>query len=618
MTQKLKMLCESLQSALEAGDIGSIPESILQIKQILSRNADFIGGEAEIKFDTLSDDLNDLKIILEAIKSYMTWVSKLEALDIRTLNDGSEAFEVLVGEINLPLVWDYAVDPIFIDAEYEHKQPLIEYLTKNHQQNIFTFSKGKIFDVRYAQTFAVYDAPQYFHGLDRVLGINCQFISANRSEQREFIDYLVKICSDVRSRRNTIIHFNALWHENQRAGLKHRLNGRSHKDLNPWFKDKNILIISPGPSLKHFIEQISDELNKKFTIVAVAQAMPALAKYKVRPDFVIVVDPKDFSNVLDDWDDLTDVNLIAEESVHLSFLSRNFKETFTVVTRKDGMGLDLYFDLKPMDLEGGTVSLAACSLAYQLKAKTITLAGQDLSFSGANYFVAGPLHEKKFVERNNKVFLETIKEVKGENEVVFQEVIPILGWNNENLLTSPEYAVYLSQFENFASNIKNTKLFNTSLGGANIKGFTNKVFSELTDELTNNGVVTEPPIATNKLNKHSHQRFLNETRKTMSDVLVPIRKAINILERKSRVQEGKLNKLDELEKKIIMISNKTAYISNVVSDAIIRLNRAVIYVTDLNENLELSLKFYRELNMSFSLYKKDLEHGLRIIERNNL
>jgi len=104
----------------------------------------------------------------------------------------------------------------------------------------------------------------------------------------------------------------------------------------------------------------------------------------------------------------------------------------------------------------------------------------------------------------------------------------------------------------------------------------------------------------------------------MSDVLVPIRKAINILERKSRVQEGKLNKLDELEKKIIMISNKTAYISKVVSHAIIRLNRAVFYVTDLDENLELSLKFYRELNMSFSLYKKNLDHGLRIMEQKNL
>ena len=120
------------------------------------------------------------------------------------------------------------------------------------------------------------------------------------------------------------------------------------------------------------------------------------------------------------------------------------------------------------------------------------------------------------------------------------------------------------------------------------------------------------------MNKHAHQRFLNETRKAISDVLVPVRKAINILERKSRVQKAKLNKLDELEKKIIMISHDTAYISKVVSDAIIRLNRAVIYVTNLDENLDISLKFYRELNMSFSHYKKDLEHGLRSIEKNDL
>ena len=48
--------------------------------------------------------------------------------------------------------------------------------------------------------------------------------------------------------------------------------------------------------------------------------------------------------------------------------------------------------------------MAACSLAYQLKAKTITLAGQDLSFSGANYFVAGPLNEKSLLSVITKYF----------------------------------------------------------------------------------------------------------------------------------------------------------------------------------------------------------------------
>ena len=163
MTQKLKTLCESLQSALEAGDIGSIPQSILQIKQILSRNADFIGGEAEIKFDKLSEDLNDLKIILEAIKSYMTWISKLKSLDMRALNDGSEAFEVLVGEINLPLVWDYAVDPIFIDAEYEYSESLIRYLIKTIRRIFSLIRRVKSLIRTIIQVVAVYDAPQYFN-----------------------------------------------------------------------------------------------------------------------------------------------------------------------------------------------------------------------------------------------------------------------------------------------------------------------------------------------------------------------------------------------------------------------------------------------------------------------
>ena len=612
MTQKLKTLCESLQSALEAGDIGSIPQSILQIKQILSRNADFIGGEAEIKFDTLSDDLNDLKIILEAIKSYMTWISKLEALDIRTLNDGSEAFEVLIGEINLPLVWDYAVDPIFIDAEYEHKQPLIEYLTKNHQQNIFTFSKGKIFDVRYAQTFAVYDAPQYFHGLDRVLGIHCQFITANRSDHGAFIDYVVKICSDVRSRRNTILHLNSLWHENQRAGLKIRLHGRSHKELKPWFEDKNVLVISPGPSLKHAIDKINDDCKNKFTIVALAQSMPALAKYKVKPDFVIVVDPKEFSYVLDDWEDLTDINLIAEESVNVSFLRKNFKQLYTVVTNKDGIGLDIFFDVPRMDLEGGTVALAACSLAYQFKAASITLVGQDLSFSGDNYFVSGSLREKKFVKQNEKNFLQYNKEVNGGVELALQEIIPVFGWNKENLMTSPEYAVYLSQFENFAKNVKNINLYNASVGGANINGFQNVNFQDILLKLPINGAVSERSDDNKPVNHVRHVEFLLETRKDIADVLQYIKKAVSILGRKNRDQNHKLTKLDSIEKNIINISKRNTVINTVVSDAIIRLNRAVIYITELNENLELSLKFYRELEMALISYRTNLDYGLKI------
>ena len=247
--------------------------------------------------------------------------------------------------------------------------------------------------------------------------------------------------------------------------LKKRLSERSHKELKIWFENRNVLIISPGPSLKHSINIISKNIDRKFTIIALAQSMPALAKFNISPHFVMVVDPQDYSQVLNDWNDLSDISLIAEESVHKNFINKNFKEIYTVITNKDVMGLSNAFDAAPIDLEGGTVALAACSLAKQLGAQSITMVGQDLALSNSNYFVSGDLTSKSIVETETGSQIRYIDESKNINETKYQDLIPILGWSNENLVTSPEYSVYHGQFEIFASNTKNIKLFNCSVGG---------------------------------------------------------------------------------------------------------------------------------------------------------
>ena len=348
--------------------------------------------------------------------------------------------------------------------------------------------------------------------------------------------------------------------------------------------------------------------------------MPALAKYQVKPDFVIVVDPADFSYVLDDWDDLAGIKLIAEDSVHVSFLEKNFEEIYTVVTNKDSMGLDIYFGIPPMDLEGGTVPLATCSLAQQLQAASITLIGQDLTIGETNYFVAGGLHQKKYVEQNNKVYLKTSKKMekglgyRNDSSDVLQEAISVLGWNNETLYTSPEYYVYLSQFVNFASKINNVDLYNVSVGGANIKGFQNTILQDLIQKLPNNCSKLHKNSSKHITNVIHHQKFLIETRKDIINVLLQTRKAVSILERKNRIQDKKLGKLDNVEKKIIEISKNNEYISSVVSGEIIRLNRAVLYVTNLDDNLDLSLKFYRRMVRTFSLYQDALEYALKCID----
>ena len=615
MSYNLIDLCTKLELTLKEGDISEIPKIVFKIKQIISKSSVAKAGGVDVDFDKLGKTFEEKKFILETLKKYSNWVESLKSLDLDGLIDQSKEFEILIGEINLPLVWDYSIDPIFIDEKYQYKEQIINYLLENKQNNIFVYSKGEFFDFTKKKKFSLFEAPQYFNSLTNVLGINCQFISSkHREEQKDFIDFTVKIMSDVRSRRNTILHFNKIWHENQMAGFKKRLSERSHKELKIWFENRNVLIISPGPSLKHSINIISKNIDRKFTIIALAQSMPALAKFNISPHFVMVVDPQDYSFVLNDWNDLSDINLIAEESVHKNFINKNFKEIFTVITNKDVMGLSKAFDAAPIDLEGGTVALAACSLAKQLGAQSITMVGQDLALSNSNYFVSGDLTSKSIVETETGSQIRYIDESKNINETKYQDLIPILGWSNENLVTSPEYSVYHSQFEIFASNTKNIKLFNCSVGGANIKGFENRLLDDLEKEFSENNLNFDYYSFSTSLNIAQHKDFLVKNKIAAENVLHEIAKIKKILSRKNRDEPKKLKNIDILEKKVIMLSKKNSKISDIVSDVIIKLKRAVVYVTTLNENLNLSKKFYEELYTAVSMYKKSLAAGIVIIE----
>lgn len=615
MSYNLIDLCTKLELTLKEGNISEIPKIVFKVKQIISKSSVAKAGGVDVDFDKLGKTFEEKKFILETLKKYSNWVESLKSLDLDGLIDQSKEFEILIGEINLPLVWDYSIDPIFIDENYQYKEQIINYLLENKQNNIFVYSKGEFFDFTKKKKFSLFEAPQYFNSLTNVLGINCQFISSkHKKEQKDFIDFTVKIMSDVRSRRNTILHFNKIWHENQMAGFKKRLSERSHKELKIWFENRNVLIISPGPSLKHSINIISKNIDRKFTIIALAQSMPALAKFNISPHFVMVVDPQDYSQVLNDWNDLSDISLIAEESVHKNFINKNFKEIYTVITNKDVMGLSNAFDAAPIDLEGGTVALAACSLAKQLGAQSITMVGQDLALSNSNYFVSGDLTSKSIVETETGSQIRYIDESKNINETKYQDLIPILGWSNENLVTSPEYSVYHGQFEIFASNTKNIKLFNCSVGGANIKGFENRLLDDLEKEFSENNFNFDYYSFSKSLNIAQHKDFLVKNKIAAENVLHEIAKIKKILSRKNRDEPKKLKNIDILEKKVIMLSKKNSKISDIVSDVIIKLKRAVVYVTTLNENLNLSKKFYEELYTAVSMYKKSLAAGIVIIE----
>ena len=613
MLKTTREICQSLESALSDGNINAIPENVLRIKQVLSRHTTVIEGQEATDYSEIFKDPEDIKFMIRTVKNYITFMSKLRTFDLNEVNDGSEQFEVLIGERSLPLVWDYLLDTVFIDSEYSYRDELINYLLKTKHENIFTFSNGSIFDLKNDRHVSLYDVKKHFIASRRIFGNTFQFVTTNQNAHEKFVDYMVATCREVDIHRNTILKHSEAWHKNQRSGLEKRLSCLSHEHLRALLRNKNILLISPGPSLKHVIQQITEDTRKKFTIIAVAQSMPALAKFNLRPDFVMVVDPIDFSYILDDWPNLTDIDLIAEETVHVNFLNKSFRNIFTVMTSKGVLGLDVAFGVVPLELEGGTVSLNACSLAAQLGAQSVTLVGQDLSLSNGNYFVTGKLAAKEIIEQNNTKVAKFTETVNGKTRVRHQELIPVLGWNKEELLTSPQYASYLNQFESFAKKAIGISLFNCSVGGANIKGFQNISFKDLTGNLADPGCSNNHAIDQQQVDYYLLREFLLENRKNIVEVLHPIEKAIKILKSMKRDQKDELKKLDTIENKIITISKKSNLINFVVSDAILRLEKAMLYVTSLEENLDLSLKFYLELKVSLKRHKNSLSHGLKVI-----
>lgn len=613
MVKSIREICKSLETALLDGNINAIPENSLKIKQFLSRNTVVIKGQESTDYSELFKDPEDQKILVKTVENYMTFMSKLRTFDLNEVNDGSEQFEVLIGERSLPYVWDYLLDTVFIDSKYSYKNELINYLLKTKHENIFTFSNGSIFDLKNDRYVSLYDVKNHFIYSRRIFGNNFQFVTENHKAHEKFVDDMVATCREVGIQRNTVLRHSEAWHENQRSGLEKRLSGLSHEHLRALLRNKNILLISPGPSLKHVIHQITDDTRKKFKIIAVAQSMPALAKFNLRPDFVMVTDPKDYSHVLDDWPDLSEIDLIAEETVHVNFINKSFSNIFTVMTSKGVLGLNVAFGVDKLEMEGGTVSLNACSLAAKLGARSITLVGQDLSISNGNYFVSGKLIAREIIEQNNTKVAKHIQNLNGKKQVRYQELMPVLGWHKEELLTFPQYAAYLNEFESFAKNATGISLFNTSVGGANIKGFQNINFTDLLGNLANPSCSHNHLFDQQKIDYNLFREFLLDGRKAIVEALQLIEKAINILKRTKHSQKDEMKKLDKIENKLITISKKNKLINFVVSDAILRLEKAMLYVTDLEDNLDLSLNFYVELNLILKRHKQSLSHGLKII-----
>ena len=158
-------------------------------------------------------------------------------------------------------------------------------------------------------------------------------------------------------------------------------------DLTSTFKGNKCIIVSPGPSLKNNIALLEDHAGEHI-VIAVAQACPALLKHNIYPDFVMVVDPVDYTHVLDGMDCAKVPGLIIADTCHPKFYALPFQNIFSYFAMGPALNSAEIMSAEPMRLFGGSVSVTAADLAVKLGAEEISLIGSDLSFTDEIYYLS--------------------------------------------------------------------------------------------------------------------------------------------------------------------------------------------------------------------------------------
>ena len=277
--------------------------------------------------------------------------------------------------------------------------------------------------------------------------------------------------------------------------------------LENYFKDKPAIIVSAGPTLAENIEVLKQNQDKA-VIFAVGPALKTLVKNNINVDFLCIVESNNCSKQVSGLD-LSDINLIVEPFTHPAIHALIAKQKYLHVSANMPPS-EYWGKISNTNTEGygtqGTVSYMALNTAIKMGCSKIILVGQDLAYiEGQCYskdsayselecvyneqlqkYEIVPKDFEKYrdslsasddVEIRTKVATERLK-------ILNKSLYSVKSINGAMIPTEAGYAAFIQQFSDYAKNLNNIKLINTSLKGAQIDGFENVSLAEAVKDLT--------------------------------------------------------------------------------------------------------------------------------------
>lgn len=221
------------------------------------------------------------------------------------------------------------------------------------------------------------------------------------------------------------------------------------------FFEKDILIVSPGPSLRDSLPYIK-RFREKFVLISLVRSLGTLFDYEILPDFAVMIDAQDHSsaamNLIPANSMLSEVSLIASEYIHSSTFAANFKKIYLLPTAQligSPLSIALHGD-SPPSVNGSGVATFAITMAGELGARSITVVGQDLSHERGAY----------------------VDEEQWKPEYDDIGNLTCTGIDGSKLPTKADYLLFISELEALAEAYsEGIAMFNCTFFGAYLEGW---------------------------------------------------------------------------------------------------------------------------------------------------
>jgi len=293
----------------------------------------------------------------------------------------------------------------------------------------------------------------------------------------EYNKIVADVCNQLNSMQcntGTVMSAGFEFAKNDIANLPYLIRHRGIAELKKLYSGKPGVVVSTGPSLMKNVHELI-EMQGKVVIVAVAQALRPLLAYGIRPDFICTVDfgsvnYEHFAGLMD-----SDVPLVVLNRSYDRILKEWQGPKFVVATPQPAYqesAVDILSN-KGYCEQGGSVAHMALSFAVHLGCSQITLIGQDLAYDSEYSHI--PLADASGKININDDSLSWNVDDPGSHlkkpeayDMGMTKWVP--GYFGEYVPTNAGLASFITGFENMVKTY-NRKFFNSTEGGADIKGF---------------------------------------------------------------------------------------------------------------------------------------------------